>query len=71
MANHEYPLLPCQTGLWIPALSDSRTQLVGFRLPLHTPWQAHRVLFSIPPCPPSKAQEWQLWQGWVCGITRV
>lgn len=34
MANHEYPLLPCQTGLWIPALSDSRTQLVS--LPSHS-----------------------------------
>lgn len=73
MAKHEFPspALPIR-ALWLPALSDSRTQLVGFRLPLlHTPCQAHGVLISIPPCPPSKAPEWQPQQGWVCGFTRV
>lgn len=73
MAKHEFPSPPVPPrALWLPALSDSRIQLVGFRLPLvHTPCQAHGLLFSVPSCPPSKALEWQLWQGWVCGFTRV
>lgn len=69
--NMSFPPLPPR-ALWLPALSDSRTQPVGFRLPLlHTPGQTHRVLFSVPPCLPSKALEWQPWEGWLCGITRV
>lgn len=45
---------------------------MDFRLHLlHTPCQAYGVLLSVPPCPPSKALGWQLWQGWVCGFTRV
>lgn len=71
--NMSSPLLPCQPGVCGSLLSvTAGLDWWAFRLPLlHTPRQAHGVLFSVPPRSPSKAPGWQPWQGWVCGITRV